>query len=189
MGCLRPWVPRLIWFLTVLTVGMIIWSSTRYPEAMWAPGHLSRYHTDIAGCESCHEPFRGATSRKCLVCHTHHQFQTHAEPEVFRRHQEIIQQAQPCLGCHTEHRGELSRITTGVLRNPHGEFIFRVTGTSSCSDCHSFDSGDGRLTPALLNNPRVQHLREEGDGAHEAGHFAECLSCHHGGQREIDDDD
>lgn len=186
MVCLRPWIPRLIWVLTVLMVAIIGWGSTRYPEAMWAPGHLSRHHTDIAECQACHEPFRRATAQKCLTCHTTQQFQIGAEPEVRRQHAQIIQQAQSCLDCHTEHQGALAPITIGVLSNPHGEFIFRATGARSCSDCHRVNSEEGRVTSALLENSRVRHLLEEGDGAHQHGRFAKCLNCHHGGQVEID---
>jgi len=188
MGCLRPWVPRLIWALTVATVGLVVWSSIRYPEAMWAPGHLSRAHTDIADCQSCHEPFRGATARQCLTCHTIQQFETGAEPEVRLYHRKIIRQAQSCLDCHTEHQGVLTPITMRMLKNPHGEFIFRVTGTGSCSGCHRVNPEAGAMSPALLENSRVRHLLEEGDGAHQLGHFAECLNCHRGGQLEMEKD-
>lgn len=188
MGCLRPWLPRLIWMLTLFMVGIIVWGATRYPEAMWAPGDVSRFHTDISECQGCHEPFRGATSRKCTACHTEERFQESAEPEVVQRHQEIIGQAQTCRGCHTEHRGIQAPITIGMSWNPHGEFIFRATGTSSCSDCHHVHPENGTMTSGLLDNSRVHHLRDEGDGAHQAGRFAKCLNCHRRGQLDMEDD-
>ena len=188
MGCLQPWLPRLIWALTALIVGVVVWGSVENPEAMWAPGHLNRSHTDITECQACHEPFRGATARKCLACHTDREFQVSAEFEVNRQHQKIIRQAQPCSDCHMEHQGALAPITVRMLTNPHGEFIFRATGTNACSDCHRVDPVKGTVTPGLLENSRVQHLLAEGDGIHQPGRFAKCLNCHRGGQLEIEDD-
>lgn len=189
MGCLRPWVPRLIYALTFLILGVVVWSSTRYPEAMWAPGHLSRHHTDITDCQSCHEPFRGTPAGKCLGCHTRQQFQNAEATEVGHQHLEIIQQEQACVECHIEHQGALTLITVGGEENPHGEFIFRSTGAGSCSACHRVNFEKGTLTSGLLENTLVQHLREEGEGAHRPGHFAKCLNCHRGGQMEIEDDE
>ncbi|MCA9461828.1 MAG: hypothetical protein KC590_06805 [Nitrospira sp.] len=186
MGCLRPWVPRLIWVLTILILGIVTWGSIRDPEAMWAPGDISRYHADVSDCWGCHEPFRGATVNKCRSCHTDVWFTNHAESEVRRFHQDLVQSNQFCAGCHLEHRGVLAAITIGVPRNPHGEFIFRVTGADSCSDCHIHATSEGQPAMTLLLNEKVQHLFEEGEGAHQVGRFAHCGNCHRGGLREMD---
>jgi len=108
---------------------------------------------------------------------------------VTRFHATIIQTTQPCLPCHVEHRGVLAAITTGALENPHGEFIFRATGATSCLDCHMMKSGDGRKRMNLLSNSMVSHIIEEGEGAHRIGHFANCLNCHRGGQLDVEDHD
>lgn len=178
MGCLRTWVARLIWVLTALIIGMIFWGSFRYPEAMWAPGHLSRVHADATDCHGCHEPFRGVRSRKCLMCHTSHRFQAHADPATSRRHLQIIRQSESCLSCHTEHQGDRTRFTSLEPRNPHGELVFQMTGARDCLDCHRANSVKKTMTSALLNNPLVQYLQKEGLGAHQPGHFAECFTCH-----------
>jgi hypothetical protein len=91
--------------------------------------------------------------------------------------------------CHVEHRGVLALITTGALTNPHGEFIFRATGATSCSDCHMLKSVDGEKMMILLSNSRVSHIIEEGEGAHRTGYFSRCLKCHRGGQLDIDDEE
>lgn len=188
LGCTRSWVAPLILGLTALLIGAVVWLSPQYTEALWAPGHLSRSHTDISSCRSCHEPFRGPTSQKCLSCHSGEKFTERSEPDVARFHAGIIQKAQPCLTCHVEHRGVLASITTGTLSNPHGEFIFRVTGATSCSDCHLMESGEGEKKIILRSNSRVNYIIEEGEGAHRLGHFAKCLKCHRGGQLDIDDE-
>jgi len=87
-----------------------------------------------------------------------------------------------------EHQGVLASITIGALNNPHGEFIFRATGATSCSDCHMMESGEGEKRMILLSNSRVNHIIEEGEGAHRFGYFAKCLNCHRGGQLDVEDE-
>ena len=169
-------------------MGGVAWLSPHYTEALWAPGHLSRSHTDVTSCGSCHEPFRGPTSQKCLSCHSSQKIAMRSEPDVARFHAEIIQKAQPCLMCHVEHRGVLASITTGMFNNPHGEFIFRASGATACSDCHMMEATMGKKGMILLSNSRVRHVIDEGEGAHRLGHFAKCLNCHRGGQLDVEDD-
>ncbi len=186
--CLRSWVAPLIWGITAVMIGAVMWFSSEYTEALWAPGHLSRHHTDVESCLSCHEPFQGPIPQKCLSCHSKGIFVKRAEPDVASFHADIIENAQPCLTCHIEHHGVLASISTGALPNPHGEFIFRTTSARSCSDCHLLESGNGRRTMLLLSNARVSHIFEAGEGAHRIGHFAKCLNCHRGGQLDIENE-
>lgn len=186
MGCRRPWVTPLIWALTALVLGFLAWASPHYTEDLWAPGVLSRHHTDIARCGSCHEPFRGATPQKCLACHTIKKFEARSGPDVRQLHQDVIQAGQGCLACHTEHRGVLTAITIGRVENPHGELIFRATGATSCSDCHVIKAEPGKQGGTLLHNAYVDRLIQKGEGAHRPGHFAKCLKCHRGGQLDVE---
>ncbi len=189
MWCLRPWVSTLVRILTVFLVGYIVWGTVNTPETLWSPGHLSRHHTDITKCERCHQPFKKTPNSKCLACHTAAVLQTRAQAAVSHFHQEVISRKQSCLECHTEHRGALASITTRAMHNPHGEFIFRATNASSCSDCHAMNTDKNKTKPILLQNGRVNDLIEEGEGAHQPGRFAQCLKCHVGGQLDIDDED
>lgn len=187
MKCLPSNVFPLVLGVTVLVVGWLGWASTRDPESLWAPGDLSRYHADVKTCAQCHEPFRGATTAKCSSCHSAKKFAVKSSPAVRDFHLEVIQKAQPCLACHTEHRGALAQITTGGMINPHGEFIFRTTGARTCAACHAIGAAKGgRLS--LLDNAAVRDLVEEGEGAHRPGKFADCLRCHVGGQLEVEGD-
>jgi hypothetical protein len=72
--------------------------------------------------------------------------------------------------------------------NPHGEFIFRATGTSSCGACHEFGTTFG-TRPTLLDNERVRRLLEKGDGEHRLGRMVNCLKCHEAGQFDIEKDE
>jgi len=168
----------------IVLFAWVVWGSLKYPETLWAPGDLSRFHSDITACSDCHQPFQGATSDKCITCHNEKDFAARSKPQVTGFHQQSIRERKTCTDCHTEHRGALTQITIGALLNPHGEFVFRATGTKSCSACHDF-SGDFESNPKLLNNTIVRHLMDEGDGAHKPGRMTHCLTCHAGGSMEV----
>ena len=189
MFCLHPWLPRSVGFVTLFFVSVIIWGTIYDPEGFWAPGHLSRHHADIESCMACHEPILGTTSQKCMKCHSTRWFNANAQEEVVKFHEGIIHEKKSCSVCHVEHLGILNPITIGTALNPHGEFIFRVTGTSSCSDCHRLTEGKEDKVMPLLINQKVRQLYEEGEGAHVTGQIAQCLSCHRGGQKDIDDEE
>lgn len=173
---------------TLLLVVWLGWASFRNPEALWAPGHLSRYHADINRCNQCHQPFHGATSTKCIGCHTIQKFVANQQMDISDFHRQAIRQQRSCLTCHIEHRGPLAQITAGTFNNPHGEFVFLATDTHSCRDCHAFGKGMAER-PTLLDNATVRDLIEEGEGSHRTGAFANCLGCHVQGRMELEDED
>lgn len=185
MGYVPAWVSRWVLAAVVTLLAMLAWASTRTPEALWAPGHLSRYHADLRSCTQCHEPFRGPTVAKCTACHDLEAFRR-ASDAVAAFHVKAVQRRERCLTCHTEHRGEAATITTRPLHNPHGELVFRATGARTCVDCHAFPDGLGSR-PTVLANALVRDLIEEGEGAHRRGGFARCADCHGSGRTEADD--
>jgi len=66
---------------------------------------------------------------------------------------------------------------SATTMNPHGDLVFRATGTKFCSDCHSSSVAKGaKLT--VLDNEAVRSLKAKGKGAHGPGRFADCLQCH-----------
>ncbi len=171
--------------VTVSVIAWIIWGSLKFPETLWAPGDLSRYHTDIQACSECHRPFRGATAEKCQTCHNAEYFANRAKPVTAEFHRDFLRIGKPCSGCHTEHRGTLAQITVGALENPHGEFVFRATGTRSCSACHDFDQ-DFKTNGRILDNAVVKLLMLRGKGVHRPGTMTYCLKCHRGGRLDTD---
>lgn len=172
----------------ILLFAWVVWGTLYFPETLWAPGDLSRFHADISSCNDCHQPFRGATSKKCVNCHSDKYFAVRTNPQVTEFHQQSIRERKPCTDCHTEHQGALAQITIGALFNPHGEFVFRATGTKSCNACHDF-SGDFKSKPKLLENFIVRRLIEKGEGAHKPGNMGHCLNCHAGGREEVNRQD
>ncbi len=180
-------VPFVIFAITLLLV-WVVWGTFNHPETFWAPGDLSRFHSDIVACNDCHQPFRGARAKKCIVCHDEKHFTVRSKTTVAEFHQQSIREEKSCTECHTEHRGALAQITVGTMVNPHGEFVFRATGTHSCTACHDF-SGSFESHPPLFDNAIVRHLMEEGEGAHQPGKMAHCLTCHSGGRMEIEEEE
>jgi hypothetical protein len=82
---------------TVVLLAWVGWESILFPEAFWAPGDLSQYHASVA------------------PCHYKEDFAARSEPTVRDHHLRVIDQRKTCVACHTEHRGMLAEITTGVL--------------------------------------------------------------------------
>lgn len=164
---------------TLVLLVWIAWGSARSLETLWAPGDLSRYHADVAACTHCHEPFRGPSPARCVACHSEQDFERRSVPETAAWHRGLVIQRTACTGCHTEHRGALAQITDQARVNPHSEFIFRATGTSSCMACHTFGARVA-TAPTLRDEPVVRRLYEKGRGAHQAGRMAVCLTCHGG---------
>lgn len=178
-------LPAVIIAIVLLLVGLT-WGSYKYPEALWAPGNLSRFHADTPSCSDCHQAFQGATAEKCIACHDLKSFAARSKLTVAEFHDHAIREQQACNACHTEHQGALAQITVGSLINPHGEFVFRATGTHTCNACHDFTAGVA-APPTLLDNAIVKHVRAEGDGAHKPGKMADCLRCHQGGRLDIEE--
>lgn len=169
----------------VLLTAWLFWGSFNFPEALWAPGDLSRYHADVSSCRDCHTPFQGTTIAKCAVCHNDRQFAERSQPKVSAFHRQALNEGGRCIACHTEHRGALAQITVGAMQNPHGEFVFRATGTRSCTACHDFSTGF-EARPKVLDNLIVSRLLSEGDGFHRRGNMTHCLKCHEDGRLDID---
>lgn len=162
---------------TLVLVMWIGWGSVRSPASFWAPGDLSRYHVDKAGCTSCHEPFQGPTAARCIGCHSEGSFEHRATPAVGTWHRDLVAERTACTGCHTEHRGSSARITGQTKMNPHDDLVFRATGASSCTACHEI--GARVVTNFTLRDVSiVRRLYEQGRGAHQRGSMAECLACH-----------
>jgi hypothetical protein len=56
----------------IVLFAWVVWGSLNYPETLWAPGDLSRFHSDNTVCSDCHQPFHTASPDKCIACHTEH---------------------------------------------------------------------------------------------------------------------
>jgi hypothetical protein len=69
--------------------------------------------------------------------------------------------------------------------NPHSDLIFRATGAKTCWDCHR-EERDKSLSSRTLDNDLVRNLRAKAKGIHGPGRFADCLRCHAGGRKGVE---
>ncbi len=110
-----------------------------FPHIMINPGELVQSHQDIkTKCNSCHDPFWGISTQKCIVCHkladigkddTAGAKKTGKLPILF--HQNL--KDQNCTACHTDHKGtDPSRSKTLFDHN-----LLSGTQKNNCITCHN----------------------------------------------------
>jgi thioredoxin reductase (NADPH) len=101
----------------------------------YSPGLLSRGHANFeAQCNSCHDPWQGASNAGCLDCHGDMSNNPHAGTKLADKdsglmpgvHLAGLKGQLACLSCHTDHRG----------RSPH----LRRTAGATCVECHQHPS-------------------------------------------------
>ena len=110
---------------------------------MVSPGELVPAHAELATmCFSCHAPFRGAASDRCIACHALPDIgirTTNGAPLAQRDqrtttsfHQELMEQ--DCTSCHTDHQRPTQRqFSHALLRSPVRE---------RCATCHAAPTND-----------------------------------------------
>lgn len=110
----------LSWLLMLVSIGgTLLFAASRKQEA-FQPGAISVAHSTATrpdgqpiigpnNCEACHDPFEGASDRKCNACHE----------QIF--HQASRAATGSCIGCHAEHR---------KLPN------LAAVQQSECAECH-----------------------------------------------------
>jgi len=171
----RPVAIALI--VTVLVVVALAIGSWVAPAAVWAPGDLAAPHAVIERCTGCHAAFEPIGRTQCLGCHTAKSFAARQIFGVGAFHQTLLARGRECLDCHTEHRGRQAPITIGREGNPHGDVVFALTATRSCTQCHAFAADINQL-PVLLEVEAVRVLHARGGGRHVPGRFMRCAGCH-----------
>ena len=101
----------------------------------YSPGPVSRGHARFeAQCNSCHDPWQGASNVGCLECHGDMANNKHSGTKLADKdsglmpgvHMAGLKGELACLSCHTDHRG----------RVPH----LQHTAGRSCVECHQHPS-------------------------------------------------
>ena len=122
-----------------------------YAHLMIAPGPVVKGHAEIeTDCFACHTVFVGATSPKCIDCHTVKEIgiKTVAGEAIERKpwekppvpfHQKL--QNNECMACHTDHVGiavyrQMNKFSHDLLAKED----FRV-----CETCHAKQAPDDEL--------------------------------------------
>lgn len=159
-----------------------------YPQLMIAPGQLIPGHAMLeTDCFACHGLFRGATAKRCIVCHQPAdigRLSTTGLPIAKRLtktpfHQQLLRQ--DCIACHSDHAGAIRYRPTGRFdhqllekatreecqachKSPKDSLHEKISG--NCSQCHSQD----KWTPANFDHAR--HFELDRD------HNVRCVTCH-----------
>ncbi|NUM36539.1 MAG: FHA domain-containing protein [Candidatus Brocadiae bacterium] len=171
-------------------------------EHFYQPYPLHKAHTGY-DCKSCHTPFMGIESAKCIQCHT--------KQGAESLHPYSIAQID-CTLCHSEHRGENGNIVSDALleqeawcwechkdhhKNPENmKLQKRETETFPflrgfnhklhlekekglrCQVCHVLDEEKKEVFFKITYQACLVCHAERSVGAH--GDWKACLSCHNG---------
>ena len=157
-------------------------------EQSVVPGKLSAGHTFLEdNCEACHTPVQGIVRDNCVICHANDTHILQRQPTAF--HADISD----CTGCHTEHLGKNSMISTmdhdalvtigldmlGQFQNPVHEGVITKSFMEDILD-------SGRKPGSLFLHPNASGgealLNCSACHANDDRHFAlfgeDCISCH-----------
>ncbi len=172
--------------ITIGTAGIFVLLMYFYPHEMISPGDLVEGHDDLnAKCFSCHEPFKGIASNKCIVCHAladigkdkMQRMDSAATTDKSTFHLALANEK--CTTCHTDHKGlkpdvPLSTFTHEIL--PEAERV----KCNSCHalpadkihqhlppDCKACHSTDGWKLAVSFNHDMIQGMDK-----------TNCVSCH-----------
>jgi len=156
-----------------------------YPHLMISPGILLEGHQDLTtDCFSCHTPFIGSSSEKCIACHSVAEIGlvttkgvTIQKEKKVSFHQELIKQ--DCVACHTDHHGmkvyrSIQRFSHELLRTqnncdtchqkPTDALHQEIVG--NCDQCHS----QTRWKPATFDHDKYFRF--------DSHHNTTCVKCH-----------
>ncbi len=118
---------------------VLIWLMIQFPGAMLSPGELVDGHQKIKDqCFSCHKPFWGMETGKCISCHklsdigkdTTTTAGVGAGEEKILFHQML--EGEKCISCHTDHKGLNPEFT--LSRFEHDQLPKDLV--SKCYGCH-----------------------------------------------------
>lgn len=133
----QRWVLILIGAILLVPLAL----SFVYPARMVMSGSLPPHHAELtSNCFSCHVPFRGASSDRCIACHAVQQIgvrSTKGVPLVSPAvktafHQALIEQ--DCVTCHTGHVSS-QLAPSGSKTFAHA--LLRRETRERCETCHA----------------------------------------------------
>ncbi len=176
-----------------------------FPFIMLNPGDLQQAHQDLKDkCFSCHEPFLGISSTKCIACHplveigkdSPKERNSDSAKNKISFHQQLKEQK--CTACHLEHKGLASDkakikfahdLLSSSLRsdcnNCHGKPLDKIHTiiSASCISCHNTNGWKSQvkfdhslLQAADKNNCSSCHTKP--DNLSHNKFTSNCNQCH-----------
>lgn len=166
--------------IALVTIVLFTWLMATFPLVMINPGKLVKGHQDIkTKCLSCHSPFRGIESQKCIACHKLAEIgrDDSGKKKTILFHQKLSDQS--CTSCHTDHKG----INPGNSINKFNHDLLSETEKVKCSSCHDkpIDNIHKQITNACNNCHNIKGWKSGVAFNHEVIQSADksnCISCH-----------
>lgn len=131
------------WGIVIISANLVglIALTFAYPQLMVAPGPLVAAHGSLEkDCFACHAPLRGASSARCIGCHTIDDIglRTTSGVAIARAkaitpfHQGLT--SQNCMACHTDHP---TPALTRTRRATFSHALLNTTIREQCASCHT----------------------------------------------------
>ncbi|MBL0139062.1 MAG: class III cytochrome C family protein [Bacteroidetes bacterium] len=164
---------------------LCVWLMVQYPHFMLNPGELIQGHQDLNNkCASCHTPFRGTDSEKCIACHKlsdigkvtlHPGIQAVQEKILF--HEQL--KNQECTACHTDHKGINPKSATLLFNHE----LLSAEIINNCTSCHTqpIDNLHKQLSNACKNCHNTNDWKKDVIFNHDmiaSDAKNNCSSCH-----------
>lgn len=184
--------PPVLLIVIALNLVALVALAFVFPHLMVSPGPLVKGHAGLAtDCFACHDPWRGASSARCVDCHAVTDIglrTTKGVPIAARTikasfHQKLIEQ--DCMACHSDHQGPK---LTKRSRKPFSHALLDLAARDRCASCHAAPRdtlhrdlkdecsqchGDKAWKPATLDHSKLFVLDRD--------HDAPCATCHRNG--------
>lgn len=158
-----------------------------FPDLLLSPGPLLKGHEKLnTSCLSCHEPFAGTTTARCITCHKPDEIGIRNTvgdllPKDTARvifHKGLA--GNSCKECHTDHKGADASKAIRTFRHASLTTALR----KNCSACHKDQIPDNPLHRYAKGNCSECHTTKKWRPAafdHKqlaASDAGQCISCH-----------
>lgn len=115
--------------IMAVVVGLMFY----FPHLMLNPGQLSAGHQDLESkCASCHEPFWGISSDRCMKCHKPEAIGKDSSGQAKTILFHHLLKGKECTACHTDHNG----ITPAASTTKFDHAILPLAERNLCNSCH-----------------------------------------------------
>ncbi len=170
----------------IIIIG-VAWLMYKFPYTMMNPGELVEEHQEEKNnCFSCHDPFWGISSEKCISCHALSDIgkstisindSLFTSNENISFHQNF--KNQPCTSCHIDHKG--TNPSMAISKFSHE--LLAATELNSCNSCHK--TPPNNLHQQLSANCNNCHTTNDWKSTKNFDHSMllgkskdNCVSCH-----------